>query len=285
MDTIDEKRVYDDRRGATTVYVAGSAGLCRVFVSGDAVGGFGLLERRSVVDVATGPNEVAVATDDDVLVFEEPRTPEPGKSESTLENAGFGASVAVGYDGETLVAADPDGRVARRTSDGWVDLTGGSTADVRAIDGDLLATTDGVARISGSAIQYAGLATVNDVSSAGVPLAATADGLYRLGNGWMCDREGSFDVVAADPRSQPGTLERAHAASAGVLYEFADGEWHECGKVDGRVVGIGYGETVYAVTEGGRFLAGSGSRWRSQELGVTDVAGLAVSTARKPDRV
>lgn len=281
MDTIDEKRVFDERDGATTVYVASSSGLCRVFVSGHAVGEFGLIERCPAVDVATGPGEVAIGTDEDVLVGEESSTSVPEETEPVPEKSGFGRATAVGYDGGTLVAAGPDGRVARRESGEWVDLAGGSNADVRAIDGDLLATADGVVRLSGDAIQHAGLTSVSDVSAAGVPLAATADGLYRLGNGWMRECEGSFDVVVADPRSRPGSLERAHAAAAGVLYEFADGEWLECSQVDGTIAGIGYGETVYAVTEAGTFLAADGSRWRSRELGVTDVTGLAVSTARK----
>ena len=275
MDSIDEKRVYDDRGGASDAYVASATGLCRVRVSDDAVGEFGLLERCVARDVAVSPAELAVATDADVLVA---RPREGSTAEDVaLEATGFGPAVAVGHDGRTLVAADPNGRVARRDADGWVDLERRVGA-VRAIDGDLLATAEGVVRIRGAALADAGLSAVRDVSAAGVPLAATDDGLYKLGNGWMRERAGSFDVVAADPRSSPGELERAHATAGSVLYEHDGGEWRDCGEAEGSVVGVGYGETAYAVTADGTFLAAGESGWRAQALGVADVSGLAVST-------
>ena len=283
MDSIEEKRVYDDRGGATVVYVASATGLCRVRVSGDAVGSFGLVERRASRDVAARAGELAVATDEDVFVVERPAAPTGVETDATLEVTGFGPAVAVGYDDDVLVAAAPDGRVARWEATEWLPLERRSSADVRAIDGDLLATADGVVRHWGGSLEPAGLSAVRDVSIAGVPLAATDDGLYKLGNGWMRERSGPFDVVAADPRSSPGELERAHAAAGDTLYEHDDGEWLECERTDAAIVGVGYGETSYAVTEDGTFLAAGDSGWRSHALGVDEVSGLSVSGSRAVD--
>ncbi|WP_255193739.1 HVO_0234 family beta-propeller protein [Natronobeatus ordinarius] len=285
MDSIEEKRVYDERDGATAVYVASATGLCRVRVSDDAVGAFGLVERCASRDVAARAGELAVATDEDVLVTERPAAPNGVETDVALEETGFGPAVAVGYDDDVLVAAAPDGRVARWEADEWVFLERRSSADVRAIDGDLVATADGVVRHWGGSLEPAGLSAVRDVSVAGVPLAATDDGLYKLGNGWMRERSGPFDVVAADPRSSPGELERAHAAAGNTLYEHDDGEWLECERADAAIVGVGYGETIYAVTEDGTFLAVGDAGWRSHSLGVVDASGLSVSRARETDRV
>ena len=284
MDSIDEKRVYDGRGGATEAYVASSTGVCRVRISGDAVGEFGLLERCVARDVTTGRSTLAVATDEDVLVADSP-VETGSQADARLEATGFGPAVAVGYDGECLVAAAPDGRVARRRTDEWTELERRVSADVRAIDGDLLATADGVARLQGDRLVHAGLETVSDVSAAGIPLAATPDGLFKLGNGWMQAFGGAVDVVAADPRSAPGSLARAHAAAGETLYEHDGGDWLECVVAEGPIAGIGYGETVYAVTEDGSFLTASEDGWRTQAIGVVDVSGLAVSVTQQFDRV
>ncbi|WP_425498453.1 HVO_0234 family beta-propeller protein, partial [Natrinema soli] len=58
MDSIEEKRVYGDREGAATAYVASAMGIVRVRVAGDTVGEFGLCERCSARDVAAGPAAV-----------------------------------------------------------------------------------------------------------------------------------------------------------------------------------------------------------------------------------
>ncbi|PSQ02501.1 hypothetical protein BRC94_02090 [Halobacteriales archaeon QS_5_70_17] len=217
--SIEEKRVYDEKRGATAVFVATGTGLARVEVSDDLVGRFGLVERCAARDVAAVGDGVAVATDEDVLVGRE-----------TLSEAGFGPATAVGV-----------------------------------ADGDLVAAGErGVAR--------AGLDDARDVTAAGVPLAATADGLYRLGNGWMDELDGAFRTVASDGR-------RAHAATADALYARAPGEtdWTP-GEVpaDGTVVDVGYGERVYAVTGDGTFLVAAEDGWRTRSLGLPEVAALAV---------
>ncbi len=275
MHSIEEKRVYGDREGAITTYVASAMGVVRVRVAGDTVGEFGLCERCAARDVATAGDSVAIAADEDVRVA---RLEDDDAAETFVET-GFGESVAVGYDDGDLIAADPDGRIARRPAgaEEWTALEDGTVAAVRAIDGDLVGTADGVYRVHDGRPDRAGLTDVRDVSAAGVPLAATAEGLYRLGNGWMAIREGPFDAVSADPRSEPGTLTRAHAVAGEAVYGYAgDDEWEALPNAPEPVVDVGYGETVYAVTADGTFLAAAEDGWRPHPIGVRDVTGLAV---------
>ncbi|WP_408956687.1 hypothetical protein [Natrinema sp. 74] len=291
MDSIEEKRVFGDREGALTAYVASAIGVVRVRVAGDTVGEFSLCERCTARGIAATPSSVAVATDEDVRAFSlKDGTDEAGSDapvaagDETFAETGFGPAVAVGYDGGDLLAAGPDGRVARRSrgTDEWTTLESDFGAAVRAIDGDLLGTEDGVYRVHDGGLDHAGLTDVRDVSAAGIPLAATADGLYKLGNGWLAVLEGAFETVAADPRSEPGRLVRAHAVSDAVYEYAADDEWQPlegASEPSDRVVDVGYGDTVYAVTADGTFLSASDGGWRTRTLGVTDVAGLAIPAA------
>ena len=277
--SLDEKRVYADREGATTAFVASGAGVARVEVSADIVGEFALQRRCTARGVAASAGRLAVATAEDVLV---------GTADG-FESTGFGPATAVGYR-EGLVAAG-GGRLARYHDDGWETLA--ELADVRAIDGDLVAAADGVHRLDGTPL---GLEAVNDVSTDGRPLAATDAGLYYLANGWMTAVEGAFGVVAQD--ADGGT---AHAASERLYEREAerseasdepsgrtdhregrhasreDGEWRPVElPVDEPVAGIAYGEATYVVTEAGTFLADAGDGWRHRSLGLPDVAGVAV---------
>ncbi|MFD1565342.1 hypothetical protein ACFR99_17540 [Haloarchaeobius amylolyticus] len=282
MHSIEEKRVYGDREGAITAYVASAMGVVRVRVAGDTVGEFGLCERCGARDVAASPNAVAVATEDDVRVLALEETDRdddaPVAAAEPFVETGFGPAVAVGYDDGALLAAGPNGRVARRAAgvDEWRPLEDDLETAVRAIDGDLVGTDDGVYRVHDGGLEHAGLSDVRDVSAAGVPLAATADGLYKLGNGWMTVLEGTFETVATDPRSDRGELIRAHAVAEDGVYEFVADEWHAIDDTDEHLVDVGYGETTYAVTDEGTFLAWSDGEWRTRALGVRDVAGLAV---------
>ena len=60
--SLDEKRVYADREGATTAFVAAGAGIARVEVSADIVGEFALQRRCTARDVAASAGRLAVAT-------------------------------------------------------------------------------------------------------------------------------------------------------------------------------------------------------------------------------
>lgn len=276
------ERIFADQAGGATAVVAADPGLVAVTVAGDTSGVFSLAYRGTVLGVSAAGTDVAVATDEDVLV---------GDDES-LEETGFGPAMAVG--GDPLLAAAPDGRIGRwlgdrddpekrrgdGEDDGWADL-GTVDGTVRRIDGDLLATDAGVYRVRDDAVEHAGLADVRDVATPGVPHAATADGLYRLGAGWMHDREGEFTVVASDPESATSAgIGRAHAATTDGLFVHRDGEWREEPlPVDGPVVDVAYGPTAYAVTEDGTFLLETADGWVARSLGVSGVAGLAVLPA------
>ena len=298
--SLDEKRVYADREGATTAFVASGAGVARVEVSADIVGEFALQRRCTARGVAASAGRLAVATAEDVLV---------GTADG-FESTGFGPATAVGYR-EGLVAAG-GGRLARYHDDGWETLA--ELADVRAIDGDLVAAADGVHRLDGTPV---GLEAVSDVSTAGRPLAATDAGLYYLANGWMTAVEGAFGVVAQDadggtahaagerlyereaerseasdepsgrrearakraPRTGERRAERAASTDhrEGRHASREDGEWRPVElPVDEPVAGIAYGEATYVVTEAGTFLADAGDGWRHRSLGLPDVAGVAV---------
>lgn len=318
MDSIEEKRVYGDREGAIEGYVASSIGVVRVRVAGDTVGEFGLCDRCDARDVAATDDIVAIATGDDVRVLHlehgaderDQSTDDSEGSDEAFVSTGFGPAVAVGFHDGELIAANPEGDVATLALEDvddsldtasltWNTIDRGDLGDVRAIDGGLIGTENGVYRLHDGLLDHAGLSDVRDVSAAGVPLAATADGLYKLGNGWMEVLEGGFDAVAADPRTERGQLTRAHAVSGGTVYAYGgadvhDGNdayegdnasegndsWHAYDRSSEPVVGLGYGETVYAVTKRGTFLAGTPEtgtdQWRSQTLGVGDVTGLAI---------
>jgi len=274
MGDMAEDRVYDERRAETVAYVASGQGVATVRVSSDRVGRFSLAEQCRARDVATvadtaAETRVYVATGDDVLAGPDP-----------FEPLGFGPSVAVGADetgdGSSPVAAGENGRVARYRDGEWMTL--GTVDDPRAIDGGLVASAGGVFRVDGDALAPVGLADVWDVAADGAPLAAAAAGLYRLGNGWLREREGTFTTVAAGDG-------HAHAATGPALFERAADEWTAVDlPTDEAVADVAYGECPYVVTERGTFLIdadpertpdGTGG-WRSRALGLTDVAALAV---------
>ncbi|ELZ10920.1 hypothetical protein C479_08913 [Halovivax asiaticus JCM 14624] len=146
MQTLTEKRVYDEHVGARSCLVASATGLVVVRVTDTAVGEFSLVDRRSARDVAVESvatdadglsHVVAVATEDDVLVgtvagstvarTESTTDAEPatdfdrsgatdGPDLSTslsdaLEPTGFGPATCVDAGPETIVAATPDGEL------------------------------------------------------------------------------------------------------------------------------------------------------------------------------
>jgi len=257
--SIDEKRVYGAKTGRVDLAVATGMGVARVAVSGDKFGEFSLAHQCTARDVAAG-EELAVATDDDVVVG----------TLDTFEGTGFGAAVAVGYHEADLLAAGPDGRVARYADGEWG--TVGEVDEPRAIDGGLVAAADGVYRV-GDGLSHAGLEDVRDVAATGTPLAATGAGLYYLGPGWAKASEGAFETVDS-------AAERAHAATAATLYERVDGEWYEREvPVDEPITGVAYGEGTYAVTRDGTVLVDVGDGWRTRNVGLREVAGLVVAPA------
>lgn len=256
MSTIDEKRVYAEKSGESRVYLASDLGVLDVSVSDDLIGNFGIEQRCHARDLAHC-GELVVATDEDVLIGG--------------EQTGFGPATAVGGI-ENPVAVSPEGRVARFEGDEWKGL--GSLEKVRAADGDLLATSEGVYRVD-DGLLHVGLEGANDVSTPGVPLAATDTGLYRLGNGWMRDLDGAFDRVVAEGTSSPGELGRGCALGAdGGLFVY-DNEWHEH-ETPEPFAAVAVGEAVYGVSSDGTLYVDAGDGWRSQALGVTGVRAMVV---------
>ncbi|WP_152039687.1 HVO_0234 family beta-propeller protein [Salinigranum salinum] len=289
--SIDEKRVFSSRSGKTEVFVAAAVGVVVVDVSDDRVGGFHVDHRCTARDVAGRDGRIAVATDEDVLLA-------PG-----YEATGFGPATAVGLADDRIVAVGDDGRVGTLPfasalgTDGDADVetdvdadadTGtGTDADAgpwrtvgrvdgaRGVDALLVATADGVRRIVGGDLHPAGLSDVRDVAAAG-PFAATGEGLFYLGNGWMEIEAGEWDVVDATP-----DRERAHAAGVpGVRRRQArdGGEWRAVDlPLDGPPVGFAYGDGfVCTVTGDGTFLVDAGDGPRTQALGLRGVGGIAV---------
>lgn len=277
MSSIDEKRVYGPDSDETALFVASETGLARVAVVGARIGEIELLDRDATNDLAVHDDRLAAATDEDVFL---------GTGEDA-EPTGFGRAAAIGSDG-TLLAAAPDGTVARRIDGEWT--TVGTVTEPQAIDGDLVAAADGVYRCTGTDCQHVGLDDANDVAATGTPHAATADGLYRLGNGWLPVLDGVFSMVSTDRwTAEPGAIGRAHAATDETLYRHADGEWTTVDDVDREVVDVAYGGKesgseggVYAVTADGTLLSETDDGWRDHPLGVADVRALVARPDRKP---
>lgn len=283
MSTLSEKRVYAEQGEPTPVYVAAEQGLVRAKLSGDAVGEFSLARRCTARDVALGDDGLlALATTEATLV---------GGDAELLQETGFGAAVAVSFVSGTgaggadsgaagaLIAANRAGRVARLpldplatgapTSEDWTPL--GTVEAARAIDGSLVAAEDGVYRILDGEIEHAGLADARDVAARGAPLAATGEGLYELGNGWMLARDAAHDTVATDG-------ERAHAVDAdGALFTREGREWMETGfQAESKPADVAYTpDGVVVATESGSLVVDVGDGWRSRAVGVTDVQAVA----------
>ena len=257
---LSEKRMYDERRTATRAYVGSSMGVTSVDASDDQIGRFGLEHRCTVRDIAGGGGRLLVATDDDVLVG----------SDDGFEPADFGPAVTVGV-GEELLAAGPDGRVARLTDGAWETI--GRADEVRAIDGDLVAAADGVYHIDEELV-HSGLDDARDVAAEG-PFAATRTGLYSREDGWNHEATGDATVVASDST-------RAHAVLDEQLLERTDDEWIDAEAPPGEVVDVAYDGGTFAVTADGTVLldpvtAKDGTPgWSTRSLGLTDIVGIAI---------
>lgn len=271
MGDLAEDRVYDERAGKRTVYAATGSGVAAVEVSGERVGRFRLDRRCVARDLAAGAGWLAVATDEDVLALDL-------RAGEAYAETGFGPAVAVGFDEDDLLAAGPDGRIGRvvhvaEDPGEWLDVAAVDGA-VRAVDGPLVAASDGVYQLTPDGIVDVGLDDVRDVAGRATALAATADGLYRLANGWLREVEGAVDAVAADPDGD----ERAHAAANETVYEYGadSGGWTARGVPAGPVVDFAYGERTYALAADGTFLVDRGDGWARRSLGLSDAAALAV---------
>lgn len=261
MSTLEEKRVYSDTQEEAVVYVATGMGLVAVEVVADRVGSFGIERRGRTRSVAVADGRVAVATDDDVLLR---------RDDGEFDALAFGAATAVGFHDGDVLAASPDGEVARAEAGDWT-AVGSVDGEVRAFDGSFAATETGVYQVEAAAVSYVGLDDVADVSAARLPVAATADGLYQLGNGWMRQLDGVYHAVTTDRTSS-----RTYAAGADVSVR-DDGEWErQSVPTDEPITAIVASGAVYAVTADGTLLANAGDGWRSHALGLSEIADAAL---------
>lgn len=273
MSSIDEKRVYDHTTDPETAYVASDTGVASISIVGEQVGEISLGYRDPARDVVTIGERIVVATPENVVAL----------VDGEVTELGFGPATAVGVDPHGAILAGSEGTLARyedgdaEAEDGW--RTIGSVGEIRAIDGDLVASSEGVYRLVSDELRYSGLDDVADVSSAGTLRAATPGGLYTLGNGWLKTVDGAFSVVTGASRpTSTGTGERAHAVGTAGLYEYAAEGWQRCVlPVEERVVDVAYGTGVYAVTDEGTLLTDAGEGWRGHPLGVRGVRAIDVA--------
>lgn len=263
---LDEKRMYGDKRAETRAYVASALGVTRVELAGDQIGRFSLVRRGTATAVAGGDGKLLVGTEEDVLV---------GTGEG-FTATGFGPAASVGVADGTPLAVAPEGRVARLTGDDWEAV--GTVEAPRRMDGDLLATGDGVYRVGDGLESLGGGADVRDVAGGDGAYAATAAGLLRYDDGWHRETGGDCTLVAADG-------DRVYAVSDDGLLVRRGGDWRvHALPTDAALADVTHGESLYAVTADGTVLVyaapdlapdGQGG-WRSRGLGVPDVAGIAV---------
>ncbi|SMO46954.1 HVO_0234 family beta-propeller protein [Halorubrum cibi] len=309
--SIEEKRVYAGSAGRTDAYVATETGVVRVAISGDKVGEFELATRDPARDVAVlartdAADVLAVATEDGLLVAS--MDGDRAGDGSAPSPAGVGSAVAVGVHDGAFLAADAEGEIHRIALDGapdadldaaaGLDATRiGDVNDPRAIDGPLVAASDGVHRVVGApnrgsdalTLESVGLEDARDVAGAGVPLAATADGLYWLGNGWMSASDGDATGVAADGDGHALAVVDGDLLVRDGTRDGEDGSAGDAGwdadswrvtdlPVEERPVALGYGPGVsIAVTDAGTLCVDAGDGWRHQVLGVRGVAGVALA--------
>ncbi len=287
MQTLTEKRVFGAKSATSTVYVACEMGLVAVTVSADRIGEFGLIHRGAVSAVTVDGDRVVIGTDEGVFAGDGRVGAETGaladRAFSSVAGDPIGRVVAAGTGPTGPLVADAGGGVFR------IDDALAHLADVdavRAIDGGLLAAKSGVFRVADT-LTHVGLNDARDVSGHGVPLAATADGLFRLANGWLPIRPGSFDRVASD-----GHGHAVAVGTAGLCRHVGDDTvsddtaWvTEPLPTDASIVDVAYGSGILAaITDDGTLRVDAGDGWRTQRLGVRDVRALAVGSGHAGER-
>lgn len=267
-DASEERSLFEPRDEGARAYVASDLGVLTVDVGPDRIGEFSLSERCQARAIGVDESLVAVATGDSLLI---------GADEG-FAPTGFGPAVAVGIADGAVFGAGPDGRVARCVPDGshpettdWAKL--GTVSEPRRFDGQLLAASDGVYRVT-EALETVRAVGARDVTSDG-PQVATDDGLFRSVSGeWQCEHEGVATAVAG----------RHAVDNQGLLKRTGDGWTRVTSPATLDPVDLVAGDCLYAVTEDGAFLMSVPSEratdgqggWRSRMLGVRGVTGLAV---------
>ena len=283
MQTLTEKRVFGAKTGVTDVFVATDAGVAAVTVSADQIGAFGLASREPATAVAATTDRLVVGTDEGLLAADIDAGSRAGDvadpAFESIGNDAIGSVTAVDLTPDELVVADADGVVYRGEHaepkdepPTWERL--GATGGVRAIDAGLLAAADGVYRVDAGGLTNTGLSDVWAVTGVGQPLAATADGLFRLANGWQSVADGGFRAVAADGHGH------AHAVGEAGLFVRAadDGAWTTTTPpIEAPLVDLAADRgIVVGVSEAGTLCVTAGDGWRHQRLGLPGVRGVAI---------
>lgn len=283
MQTLTEKRVFGSKTGVTDIFLSTDTGVAAVTVSADQIGTFGLAHRGSATAVAATADRLVVGTDEGLLAADidaagrSAGVPDPAFD--AIGSEAIDAVAAVDLTPEGVIVADSDGVVYRGEHAGavteppaWERL--GETDGVRAIDASLLAAADGVYRIDGDGLTNTGLTDVRGVSGVGQPLAATTDGLFRLGNGWQSVADGTFQAVAADGHGH------AHAVGeAGLLVRSVDdGAWTTTTPpVEAAIVDLAADRGIVAgITADGTLCVTAGDGWRQQQLGLPGAQHVAI---------
>lgn len=259
MDDIDEKRIFTEKTTERVAFVAAELGLLIVRLAADRVGDYGIAQRCSPHDLATSGTNIALAAEDVYL-----------GDETGIEPTDFGPSAAVGNH-SGVVAASPEGDLARYTTSppGWEAL--GTLDGVTAIDGDLIGTESGVYRLP--ELTPVGLDQVRDIETNGIPLAATQTGLYRLGNGWMDVLAGDFQMVSGPADGDFPT----YAATPTTCYEYRDGDWQSLElPTTAPIVDAAFGDCPYLLAADGTLIANAGDGWRPHPVGITKAIGIAI---------
>ena len=316
--SIEEKRVYAGSAGRTDAYVATGDGLVRVAVSGDKIGSFELVADVAATDVAVCEGStaadaadhsapvLAVATDTDLLVaaLAVDGANRSGTADPDLQPVGFGPTAAVGVYDDAFLVAGADGTVARVDPDVETDADAepqpeedapptptpiGTVSDPRAVDGPLVAAADGVHRIvkrrtdDGATLQSVGLDDAADVAGSGVPLAATPEGVYWLGNGWMDALTGDASRVAADGDGHAMTVidEELYVRGDDTAGSWDADAWTATTlPVAESPVALGYGPGISAVvTAAGTLCLDAGDGWRHQVIGFRNANAVALTPA------
>ncbi|PAU82563.1 hypothetical protein CK500_13260 [Halorubrum salipaludis] len=292
--SIEEKRVYAGTAGRTDAYVATESGVVRVALSADKIGAFDMVARDPARDAAVlprrdAPDLLGVATPDGLRVA--PVGDDLAFEAVDAGSVGSEPIAAVGvHDGAFLVAGD-DGRIDRlEVGDGGTDSVVTAVGDVsepRAVDGPLVAAADGVHRVvegdgvgDGPELAAVGLDDARDAAGTGMPLAATAAGVYWLGNGWMTALSGDATAVAADGDDHAmAVVDGDLLVHGGDDAEWGTESWAAAElPVDEEPVALGYGPGVsVAVTDAGTLCVDAGDGWRHQVVGVRGVAGVALA--------
>ena len=283
MQTLTEKRVFGAKTGVTDVFVATDAGVAAVTVSADQIGAFGLATQASATAIAATADRLVVGTPEGLLAADiDAASRTADVSDPAFDSIGedtIDAVAAVDIELQGILVADTDGVVFRGEQ---TDLTGeppswerfGAIGTVHDIDAGLLAADDGVSRIDDGGLTNTGLSDVRAVTGVGQPLAATDDGLFRLGNGWQSVADGAFRAVAADGHGH------AHAVGdAGLLVRSADdGAWTTTTPpVEGPIVDLAADRgIVVGITDDGTLCVTAGDGWRHQRLGLPGARGVAI---------